>query len=282
MDIVDAQVHVFQKHTEAQTMAAMDALGIKGVVIDEVWSLGADETISPCQIFPNGATRPLTPLAQAAALKFPDRFSLLQRVSRDDPELAALFAVLSATPGCRAVRIDAREKTEQQALSGGGYNELLRLARRHELPVFLLMVGPGVADTARGIAVRFSDIQFILDHCGRPASLQQWDEILTLSECPNLAMKWCHPHHYFDAGPYPFAGLRVQLARAIGSFGARRIMWASDITVDRAGVPWADLLYTIRDDPSLDMSDKEWVLGRTARTLLKWNMPVPGEASPRT
>jgi L-fuconolactonase len=278
MDIVDAQVHVFHKYTEAQTIAAMDALGIISVVIDELWSLEADGSITPCKSFPNGAKRALTPLSQAAALRYPDRFSLLQRLSRDDPDPAALFAVLSATPGCRAVRIDGREKAEQHALSDGGYDDLLRLSRRHALPVFILMVGPDVAEIARKISCRFSDIQFILDHCGRPASLGQWDEILSLGEYPNLAMKWCHPHHYFDAGPYPFTGLRVQLARAIESFGSHRMMWASDVTMDRGGVSWADLLYTVRDDPSLGMIEKEWVLGRTARTLLKWDVSDPDAA----
>jgi L-fuconolactonase len=291
VDIVDAQVHVFHKHTEAQAIAAMDALGINSVVIDEVWTFEADETITPCRKFPNGAKRALTPLSQAATLKFPNRFSLLQRVGRDDPDLATLLAVLSATPGCRAVRIDGRDRSEQQALSDGGYDDLLRLARRYGFPVFILMVGPDVAATTRTISRRFSDVQFILDHCGRPASPRQWEEILSLGECPNLAMKWCHPHHYFDAGPYPFAGLREQLARAMASFGVHRMMWASDITADRSGVPWSDLLYTIRDDPSLSMSEKAWVLGRTARTILKWDAfapeaaiqaPALGKASART
>jgi L-fuconolactonase len=279
MDIVDAQVHVFHKHTEAQTIAAMDALGINGVVIDEVWSVESDGAITPSKTFPNGAQRALTPLSQAAALKFPDRFSFLQRLGRDDPDLVAQFAILSTTPGCRAVRIDGREKVEQVALSDGGYDHLLRLARTHDLPVFILMVGAGTSEVARQICRRFPDVQFVLDHCGRPATLEQWDEHLALSACSNLALKWCHPHHYFKAGPYPFEGLRTQLARAIEAFGSDRIMWASDITMDRAGVCWADLLYCIREDSSLSESDREWVLGRTARKLLKWDSSTPNAAT---
>jgi predicted TIM-barrel fold metal-dependent hydrolase len=275
MDIVDAQVHVFHHHTESQMIACMDALGITGVVIDELWSFATDGTTLPCKIFPNGANRPLSPLAAGAALRLPDRFSLQQRVSRLDPELAALFAILSSTAGCRAVRIDGRTKAEQEALGDGGYDTVIRLARAHDLPVFLLIPGPETAKITRDISSKFSDVQFILDHCGRPESMGKWEDILTLSECPNLALKWCHPLHYFDAGPYPFVNVRVQLARAIGSFGARRIMWASDITVDRGGVSWADLLYTIREDAALSMSDKEWILGRTARTILKWVVSTP-------
>lgn len=38
MDIVDAQIHAFYTVGEAETLAAMNALGIQGAVIDELWA----------------------------------------------------------------------------------------------------------------------------------------------------------------------------------------------------------------------------------------------------
>ncbi|KRP98762.1 hypothetical protein AOQ72_16810 [Bradyrhizobium yuanmingense] len=281
MDIVDSQVHVFHKHTEQEALAAMDALGIAGVLIDELWAFGPNGTLPPETVLSNGAVRPLSPLAQAAAMKFPHRFSFLQRVSREDPDLPALFAMLAATPGCRAIRLNCLPRLEQIALAEGGFDELLKLARRYEFPVFVIIPGGG-PEAMRKICRKFSDVQFILDHCGRTESSSQWDDVLTLSDCPNLAMKWSHPHHYFkDAGPYPFPGHRVQLGRAIESFGVNRLMWATDISADGGGVSWAELLFTIRDNPSLSLNDKEWLLGKTARTILKWDASPAHTNSPQ-
>ena len=54
-------------------------------------------------------------------------------------------------------------------------------------------------------------------------------------------------------------------------------MWASDFSVIRG--TWAEMLFAVRDSRALSASDKEWVLGRTARTILKW--PAPAVAPQR-
>ena len=68
--------------------------------------------------------RQFGPIADGESL-YPERFSYVQRVNRRDPDLAALFAILGSSPGCRSLRIDVREPAENQASRDGGYDELL-------------------------------------------------------------------------------------------------------------------------------------------------------------
>lgn len=281
MDIIDAQVHAFYRLDEHQMIAVMDALGIQGVVIDEFWEHMEDGTAWPFRQFANGAMRWFSPGAQAAALRHPERFSFLQRVSRTDPELVALFAILGSTPGCRAVRIDVRSRAERLAMREGAFDALLGLAERHDLAVCIFIYGRDNAEVLRGAAVRFPDVRFVLDHCGNPKTPEHWADILSLGGCGNVWMKWCHAHHFFEAGSYPFPGLHAELARTVDAFGIERVLWASDITHDEGHSTWADLLYALREGAGMTTEDKEWLLGRSAREAFRWNPPVAARGDDR-
>lgn len=50
---------------------------------------------------------------------------------------------------------------------------------------------------------------------------------------------------------------------------ASKSIWDSDKTVIR-GHTWSDLLHWLKDDPELSHTEKEWILGGTARCILKW------------
>lgn len=278
MDIVDAQVHVFYTLQLDETIAVMNALGIQSVVIDEFWAYTRTRKAIPNAELPGGVLRPVSPLAQAAVLQYPDRFSILQRVEREDPDLGALLSVLGSTPGCRSIRINTRDRAEREALSSGGYDDMLKLAQRHGLAVSIL--GNDTAAVVRAPLVRFPGVNFVLDHCGTPASPAQWGETLALGKLPNVWLKWSHGHHYFDPGPYPFLGLQAQLARALEAFGQERVIWASDFTHNRAGATWAELLFYLRESTQLSQGDKEWLFSRAARTLYRWPAPATPAVAP--
>ena len=279
MDIIDIQVHVFLTLGVEETLAAMDALGIQGVVIDEFWSFNEKGQVEPCIALPNGSLRPISPLAQAASLKFPERFSYLQRLERTDPDLAEVFAMLGSSPGCRSIRLEIRPPAETQAFIDGGYNELLKLAQRYDLPVSVL--ARDTAATIRKTVARFPDVKFVVDHCGWVESAQEWDGVLSLASFKNVWLKWSHAHRAFGVEKYPYPNIRLQLARAVEAFGVQRLMWASDFTHNRTDNSWGDLLYYVRDWPGLADADKEWLLARTARDLFRWAPPAKLAAAAR-
>ncbi len=283
-DIVDGQVHIGPGGVDT-ALAQMNALGIKAVLIDEYWFFrGANN--EPHHVLENGVQRPVAPTAELAALLHPDRFSYLLRVDVADPVFAAVIRQVRDAPGGRALRIDPGMSAERRAMfASGGYDHILAAAAENGLPVFAF--APDDPAAFARAAKSFPGLKLIVDHCGvfsnsmrssfanlPPLSdaeqMALFDEVLALSEYPNVALKWGHSSGMFDLPVWPGDGLWPILRKAVGAFGAERVMWASDFSVNQRGESWADLLYGVLGDPDLTQGEREWVLGKSLRTWLDW------------
>lgn len=272
MDMVDAQLHLSLTPDAGEIIAAMDALGIQSVVLDEVWGRNANDHATPCVEFADGAYRPLSPCAQAAALQHPHRFSFLQRVTRRDPQLSSLIPILASSPGCRSLRVVIGSREERDAFAAGAYAELFGLAQASGLPISVLSkdLGRLLADAVR----RFPDLQFVIDHCGWVRTEQQWTDVLELARHGNTCLKWSHAHRAFGTTGQPGNpqdSIQREFLRAMDAFGAERMLWASDATHEESAATWGELLSFVRDNPGLSAGDKEWVLGKTARRVFRWS-----------
>lgn len=283
MDIVDAQIHMGPGRIE-EILATMDALGIRGVVVDEYWLRSFNN--EPHHVLPNGAFRPLAPTAEIAALLHPERFTYLLRVHRQDPEYASVIRQVRDAPGGRALRIDpGMSPATAKEFATGGYDHVLAAAADAGLPLFVFASDQPQA-FARA-AEAFPSLKLIVDHCGvfsnsmrgsfaqlpprsEAEQLALFDEVLALAEYPNVALKWGHASGNFDKPVWPGEALWPILRHAISRLGADRIMWASDFSVNQRGESWADLLYGVKGDPGLSRDEREWVLGGTVRKWLDW------------
>lgn len=287
MQITDAQIH-FGPGGVNETLAAMDALGIHAALLDEFWGL---ESWGPGYRLPNGAYRVTSPTSELASWLHPTRFSYVLRVDRCDPEVEALIRLVGAAPHARAVRVlPALTATELEAFANGGYERLFAAADSVGIPVFVFIAGH--VELMPRYLHRFPRLRFVVDHCGMPLEANvgfldaptpdraggraagpdpgYFDEVLKLARHPNVALKWTHAQGMFGVHDYPFPGLWPHLRRAIDAFGAERVMWASDHGGNQTGETWAELLFCVRDCPGLTQQEKEWLLGRTVRTLLDW------------
>jgi predicted TIM-barrel fold metal-dependent hydrolase len=105
--------------------------------------------------------------------------------------------------------------------------------------------------------------------------LAQLERAIELAEYPNLALKWSHAPGFLSAEPYPHRDMQPWLRKAIDAFGVQRVLWASDYTVSRAetGYSWAHTLHYLLDWDELSETEKEWLLGRSARQVLRWPAP---------
>jgi len=286
VDIVDAQVHVGRGRIDA-TLAAMDALGITSVLIDEFWGeFGATHPthIQPGCRLANGAWRAAAPTAEEASLLHPDRFAYVLRIDPRDPELECVMRTVYSSPGAKAFRLQPVWTLEEaREFAAGSCDQVLNIAESLGLPVCFFI--PGYVELLTPYVARYPRLTFVVDHCGmgfpgipqgrspaeaaRTLESAYLDEVLKLAEYPNVVLKWSHAQTRLGASTYPYEPLRPLLRRAITAFGANRLMWASDYTV----IPdhtWADMMFYLRDDPELDLAEKEWILGRTARSALKW------------
>jgi predicted TIM-barrel fold metal-dependent hydrolase len=281
MDILDAQVHANVIGIQA-TLAIMDALGIQSVLLDEY--LGPAENPSqllPAYKLPNGVFRPIGPTAEAAALAHPERFAFLMRVHPFDPGLDGWVEALAAAPGLKALRVVVFGEAELAAFKEGGFNHVFAAAHRHGLPLFICC--PGIVPHLASYARKFCDLHITIDHCGvpfdAPRGTTTMDDAIALAEYPNVSLKWAHATSFLSTDPYPFRDLEPKLRQALDAFGRERMLWASDYTVTRHRANWGESLFYLLNSPVLSADDKEWLLGRTARTLLNW--PAPETAPKR-
>ncbi len=290
MEIVDSQIH-FGPGGIAETLAAMDALGISAVLADEFWGL---DNWGPGYRLNNGLLRVTTPTVELAHAQHPDRFSYVKRVERLDPEVDSLIRMAADAPGCRAIRLLPGLTAESlNAFSAGGYDEVFSTAQDVNLPVFLYIAGH--VELMHDYLKRFPQVTFIVDHCGMPmeqgisfldeetpeqassdgahygADVTYFDEVLKLADHPNVALKWSHAQGMFGVSGYPFEPLMPYLRSAVDAFGAERIMWASDNGGNQTGESWAELLYYLIDCTALNANEKRWILGQSVRNLMNWH-----------
>jgi L-fuconolactonase len=295
MDIVDTQVHVGPGGA-ADMVASMNALGIKSVMIDEWW-LGTPG--HPFYAVGNGAIRTTSPTAELASWTYPGRFSYLVRVDYRDPELRSVARFARDATHARALRVSpGMNRSEIAALADGGYESVFAAASEVGLPVFVMIAGN--APLLERYLKKYPDLKVILCHCGTPPSEQMraaiiqmealpdskeyWDQVgkqpidlafekvLRMADWPNVALKWAHAPGMFNQTGYPNEGTRPYLRKALAAFGADRIMWASDTSANMTGETWAELLFSIRNNTDLSAEECEFILGKTARTWLNWQV----------
>lgn len=293
MDIVDSQVHIGPGGA-AEMVAAMDALGIKSVLNDEWWMGTPGHPFYPVG---EGAIRTTSPTAELAAWTYPGRFSYLVRVDPRDPDLKSVIRMVRDAAHARALRISpGMTRAEVADFAAGVYDEIFALASDCGLPIFLQIAGH--VDQLERIVREYPDNRIIICHCGMPPGSRLWpifaqmeglpdsqdywrkvaeepvseafDKVLRSADWPQVALKWAHAPVMFDAAGYPNLAARPFLRKALDAFGAERVMWASDISANQTGESWAELIFAVTENPDLSASEREWVMGKTARKWLSW------------
>jgi L-fuconolactonase len=286
MEFVDAQVHLNRlnpdwEQTDHATLVhsavtTMDALGLNAVLIDE-WAGFANPVTKrghlPGHFLPNGAMRGEHPFSETAVSLYPERFGYVARIDPLDPDLERLMAEVPDKPGALCLRIvPIPEAGELDLYEQGGFQPLFAAAERHQVPIFAWF--PGRSHLLAPTLELFPSLPLILDHCGLSRDqgnfAHQLDEVCEMARYPNLALKWCHAPSQLSREPFPFTDVFPFLRRAIDAFGMERVMWASDHTQSKSHHSWAEALFYLRDSPHLTDTEKEWLLGRSVRTILRW------------
>jgi L-fuconolactonase len=302
-EIIDAQVHLNNLLPDWKTVdldtavragvSVMDAVGIDRVVIAESWGFDAQMRPARAQILPNGAVRMQFPFSERAVALYPDRFVSLRRVDHRDPELERLVSEVRSQPGALCLRVvPILDTGEVDAFERGEFEPLFAAAERHNVPIFASL--PGRGHMLVRYLRNFPKLQVILDHTGvgvepprigtvaptlarsvvptLEGRIAQLDQVLALSQFPNLALKWCHAPARLSGEPYPHHDVLPHLRRVIEAYGVERIMWASDFTQSfhTFGRPWAEALHYLLDSDQLSDTEKEWLFGRTVRQVLRW------------
>ena len=279
MELIDSQVHVWDAHSskfprdavldrsnnvygrsETNPMTAdrmvgmMDAVGVGCALLTSSLIYGTDHSY-----------------AFAAAARFAGRFGVVGPVKPNMPGLDACIERFGDDPAAIGVRIVVNPDSD--LLDSEGARRIFGLAEKAEVPTFIWVVTtrlPALADVARA----FPNLLLVVDHLGMrgapdPADrLAELPNLLALAKFDNIAVK-CSGAAILSTQPYPFADLWPHLHQVIDSFGAERVMWGSDITQHMHLHTYAEAVDYIRCTDELSESEKELIMGQTARRLLR-------------
>jgi L-fuconolactonase len=265
------------------TLTAMDATGVNALVVDEFLGHDARGYSQPGHEVDGGFHYTFDFSAYATA-RYPERFSFMARVHWTDPDLDQTVADLAAMPGLRCLRVDPMPwLPDIDAFADGRYMPVFEAARRHDLPVFVWSNGPYLPAVEQYLR-RFDDLRLIIDHLGAVGAdpgvtgadrYAELERTLALgARYENLSVKWSSVESV-SANVYPYPDMVPWMTRALEVFGRERIMWASDWSQHKLQQSWAQSFWWLLDCADLSAQDKEWILGRSLRTLLDW--PAVGD-----
>lgn len=236
MDILDSQVHLGPGGA-AEMVAAMDALGVRSVLLDEWW-MGSPG--HPAYRVGDGGFRTASPTAELASWTYPGRFSYLIRLDRRDPDVRSVVRLARDAAYVRALRISpGMTRAELADFAAGAFDALFAAAADYGFPIFVYLAGH--APLLTRYLQKFPDLKVIICHCGMPPagsmlaavaaaealpdSADYWTKlsrrplaetfgsVLRLADFANVALKWAHAPLMFDAAGYPNAATPPSCAR---------------------------------------------------------------------
>jgi L-fuconolactonase len=219
----------------------------------------------------------------------------------DDPDLPALLRRRSEEPGVVGMRMmhsiparlfgDERADAPPWVSDVDTYEPLFEACLETGLPLF--MSTAGALDGPAEVLRRHPDLTVIVDHLGLRQNptfgldsppMRELPKLLALAEHANIRVKLSGAPTLSGLG-YPFDDLWEGLDAVIAAFGVERLMWGSDISrvMGRAGSvqlappgleyarhTYAEALFYLKHTDRLTSEQKEWLLGRTAATVLDW------------
>jgi predicted TIM-barrel fold metal-dependent hydrolase len=146
-----------------------------------------------------------------------------------------------------------------------------RLADRN-LPLLLLSRQHQAHDLYHRVAGKFPSLPIVIDHLGHATTpfggtQATQDNFLRLAQHRNMNVKLAL-HHQHSAEAYPWRDLHAFQRRILDAFGPERAFWGSNWPMKPEQVTYTQRIETLaRHFPFRDVSEREWVMGRTAARL---------------
>ena len=271
---IDAHVHVWTPDTEKYSLA-------EGFLKKNM----APPSFTPEQLFahckPEGVTRIV--LIQMSYYQtdnrymldmmaaHPGTFSGVAIIDEKAPDVRGRMKAL-AKQGVRGFRLSPKGRDVEGWLASPGIEEMWKVGGEEGLNMCLL-VNPEALGPVAGMCARNPQTPVVIDHFARvgmagPLSRADLDRLLHLSKYPKVTLKTSAFYALGRKTP-PYLDLGPMIKECRDSFGAERLMWASDcpFQVD-PGHNYHDSIALIRDRLDfLTRSDKAWMLRKTAEKV---------------
>ena len=275
MQIIDAQVHIWKAPSDERPWipGGIDYAHFGGEpfsasdVLAEMDRAGVERTllVSPSwEGYRNDAVL-------EAATEHSDRFGAIVRVDLRERDLDQLVA-WKADPRVLGARILFAMHTESW-LRDGLADWFWPVAE--EIGLNIMVFAPYQYAGIRAIAERYPKLRLALCHLSMDIALRddeiapQVDQVLTLAELPNIAVKASSlPSYVTD--DYPFRSLHGHLERIVTAFGRERVFWGSDLSRLRCSYKELVDLF-VKELTFLDDEDRTWIMGKAIVEWFGWD-----------
>jgi predicted TIM-barrel fold metal-dependent hydrolase len=114
------------------------------------------------------------------------------------------------------------------------------------------------------------DLRIHIEHCGQPAL--NGEKILELARYSSVYVKFSVGGlASYSKHDYPYTDVQPFIKQLIHQFGANRIMYSSDYPASGRIIGYGKVLqYLLREVSILSWEDKEWIMGKTALSMWKF------------
>ena len=206
-----------------------------------------------------------------AMKRYPSVFSGIAVV---DHEAASLDAEMTrlASLGVRGFRITPVDRGAEW-LGTGGMFKMWRLAAEKQLAICPL-IGPDALSAVDRMCARFPDTVVVIDHMARIGmdGALRAEDIGALSNLARHRSLYVKISAFYALGKkqYPYTDLSPVIRALYDAYGPRRLMWGSDspFQLEPPHSYSGSLEFVLKHLDFLNSEDKEWMLHRTAGTVL--------------
>jgi predicted TIM-barrel fold metal-dependent hydrolase len=164
-------------------------------------------------------------------------------------------------------------------LDDGSLDWFWNACQRLGIPVMALV--PGMVKKLWPVVERHRHLTILIPHMGAISGLRgagafgSLDDLIYLARYPRVFVMVSSAPCYSDER-YPFRDIQSFLRRIFDAYGARRMLWGSDIS--RLTCPYRVCLDHIQCLDFLSSEDKEWIVGKTLAEVLNWPEDRPRAA----
>lgn len=250
------QAHLADPMTAERFLPLMDEAGIDRAVIAPPFMAGFDPTY-----------------ALECAARYPDRLAVTSRWDLDDRSGPGRLPGWLDQKGMIGIRLGLYRDGLVRWSANGALDAFWTDAERYGIP--LMIFAPDGLDAIALAARRYPALRLVVDHLNLvgPRPPDEEDRIAALAELarfPNVGVK-VSALPLYSQQPFPFDDLHGAIKTIHAAFGARRLMWGSDQTMQLAHgrATYRESVDLIRS-LGLPSTDVDWILGDTLREWFHW------------
>jgi predicted TIM-barrel fold metal-dependent hydrolase len=264
--MIDAHVHVY-KHDPAYPYAAGANPPAQDAPVEDLIKLmranGVERTVLVQVIHYKWDNRYLGSVLK----QYPGKFQGVCRVNPEDPAAPDQLSALTAQ-GFRGVRLSPADGVEGEWISGPLMPQLWGRCSQLKVPMTVLAPVTRLANLVPLIESN-PDLTVVIDHMA-DCPLDRTDErtiLPSLARYPNVFVKisdmWS-----LSQEAYPYADAQDMVKQLYESFGAQRLMWATNWPVSLAKLPYGKIVELYSDRLNIfTPEDREEVLYKTVQRV---------------